>query len=553
MSLFHRIASGVLAVLAAVLAAVLWASPARAHADLVESDPINGSALAEAPRVAALTFSERIAPRFSSARLVDGSGRVLRGARSTARGDRLTVELPPLAIGAYGIAWRVISEDDAHTTDGVLLFTIGSVPSAVVDPSGGSGPGPFDVALRWARLCLLAGLVGGLAMAGLVLRRVVPPVPPLWPAAARRRLVTLAAACATLGVAADLVELAGKPLATQWGRLWLVRTVALAVLAVYALALRHSMSLRPVAAPVAVPVPVPMAVPVMGPVSRPLTAHGRAPFLVRRASVVTPLAVLAVIVAVSAEAWGGHAAALGGLTIAADAVHILTACLWLGSVAALGVLLAERSGHGLALVRAYRAPFTRLALTGGVMVGLTGLFHAAGQLGSPGALFDSPYGRTLLVKGGIVATVAALGLANALRSRPSRRLVAIEAAAGAVLLLAAGVLAETSPSRRPAVTPAVARSGSATVADLVIGVSVSPNRAGVNGFTVTAASSRRPAPAPIDGVALELPKGGTVLRQLEPGRYFGTGSLELLGPVRLTVVVYRAGARLEVPMTWSVG
>ncbi|WP_248958801.1 copper resistance CopC/CopD family protein [Sphaerisporangium perillae] len=510
MSRSPRIICGLLA----LVAVVLWAPPAAAHAVLLESDPVNGSALAGAPRAAVLTFSEHIAARFSSARLVDASGRVLGGARATARGDRLTVELPRLAVGAYGIAWRVLAEDDGHTTDGVVVFTIGSVPSAVTVPARVSGPEPFDVVLRWVRLCLLAGLVGGLAVAGLVLRRTVPPVPPDWWAAARHRLLTLAAACAALGVAADLAELAGKPLATQWGRLWFVRTVALALLAVCALVLRRSMSVR---------------------------------------RVIAPVTVAAVIVAVSAEAWGGHAAALGGLTIAADAVHILTACLWLGSVAALGVLLAARAGHGLALVRAYRAPFARLALTGAVLVGLTGLFHAASQIGSADALLTSPYGRTLLVKGGIVAVVAALGLANALRSRPSGRLLVAEAGAGAVLLLAAGVLAETSPARPAAVGPAVARSRSANVADLVIGLSVTPNRAGVNGFTVTAASSRRPAPAPIDGVTLELPKGGIVLRRLEPGRYFGTGSLELSGPARLTVVVYRAGARLEVPMTWSVG
>jgi copper transport protein len=524
MSVFPRVFFRTVCGLFALVAVVLWASPAAAHAVLVESDPVNGSALAEAPRTAVLTFSEDIAARFSSARLMDSSGHVLGRARSAAGADRLTLELPPLAVGAYGIAWKVLAEDDAHTTEGVVLFTVGAVPATAAGPAGVPGPAPLDVALRWVRLCLLAGLVGALAVAGLVLggpvaglvpgrlvgglvqARVVPPVPPSWAAGARRRLVTAAGVCAALGVAADMIELAGKPLDTQWGRLWIARTVALAVLAACAFTRRSAL-----------------------------------------------VCVVAVGVVVSAEAWSGHAAALGGLAVAADAVHILTACLWLGSVAALGVLLAAPSGQGLALVRAYRIPFARLALTGAALVAVTGLVHAALQLGSPGALLDSPYGRTLLVKGGIVAVVAALGLANARRLRPSRRLVAVEAAVGAVLLLAAGALAETSPSRSPAVAPAVARSRSAIVKDLVVDVSVTPNRAGVNAFTVTAASSRRPAPAPIDGVALLLPEGGTVLRQVQPGRYFGTGSLKLLGPVRLTVVVYRAGARLEVPMTWSVG
>ncbi|MBB5630912.1 copper resistance CopC/CopD family protein [Sphaerisporangium krabiense] len=679
--------------LVAGLAVVLWASPARAHAELVESDPIAGAALPEAPRAAVLAFSERVAPRLSSARLLDGSGRVLPGARTVATGDRLTVELPRLAVGAYGIAWRVVSEDDAHTTDGVLLFTVGSAPpSALASASSpSSGPRPFDVALRWARLCLLAGLAGGLSTAGFVLRRVRPPVPPLRVAAARHRLVTFAAACAALAVAAGLAELAGKPPAPQWERLWLARTTALAILAAYALALRratshHARSLRTTATLHPAP-------------SRPSTASGlpsavttstiqerlailttaperdtspaagygessaavsvaqvpvagmpgdgavgglagggpqvaaREPLLVRWPVAGAVLAVPATGVVVTAEAWAGHAAALGAPAVAADAVHILTALLWLGTVTALAVLFAASPGDGRPLVRAYRAPLTRLALAGAVLAGLTGLLHALLQLAPSAAPLTSPYGRTLLVKGAIVIVVAALGLTGALRSREPRpldavrprgsrvaakavfalagtlhsrkpgysgvlgsrghgrkatpeatpfrsrerrrgdalpshegtsadvlgartrgRWVAAEAVAGAVLLLAAGTLAETSPSRRPPV-PVAARTRSATVTvdDLVVGLSVTPNRAGVNGFTVTATSSRRPAPAPIDGVALELPSGGTVLRPTDPGRYFGTAALNLLGPVRLTIVVHRAGARLEVPMVWTVG
>ncbi|MBB4703332.1 copper transport protein [Sphaerisporangium siamense] len=615
------------------LAVVLWAAPARAHAELVESDPIAGAALPEAPRAAVLAFSERVAPRLSSARLLDGSGRVLPGARTTPSGDRLTIQLPRLTVGAYGIAWRVVSEDDAHTTDGVLLFTVGSAPPAALASasSPSSGPGPYDVALRWTRLCLLAGLVGGLATAGLVLRRVRPPISPLRVAAAQHRLATLATACAALAVAVGLAELAGKPPAPQWERLWLARTTALAVLAVYAVALRrtashHAKSLRattrlptqPATTPSSLPTTTPR--PFAGPLaiatsrttpgvlptptatSEPETSPG-VPSLLR-----WPLAGAgpAVGVVVTAEAWAGHAAALGVPAIAADAVHILTALLWLGTVTALAVLFTASPGDGPALARAYRAPLTRLALVGAVLAGLTGLLHALLQLAPSTAPLTSPYGRTLLVKAAIVIMVAALGLTGALRSREPRlpdavrsrgrrmaaeavltpaspvrscerrrgdallshegtsadvlgarargRWVAAEAVAGAVLLLVAGILAETSPSRRPpALVAARARTVTATVDDLVVGISVTPNRAGVNGFTVTATSSRRPAPAPIDGVALELPTGGTVLRPTDPGRYFGTAALNLLGPVRLTVVVHRAGARLEVPMVWTVG
>ncbi|MEV7008627.1 copper resistance CopC family protein [Streptosporangium sp. NPDC051022] len=138
------------------------------------------------------------------------------------------------------------------------------------------------------------------------------------------------------------------------------------------------------------------------------------------------------------------------------------------------------------------------------------------------------------------------------------------ACAGVALLLGAALLARSVPPsatpvipvsaapRVPSAVPATA-TRSAAVRDLVVAVSVTPNRAGVNGFTVTAASSRRPPPAPIDAVVLESPTGGTPLRQLEPGRYVGTGELGRTAATRLTVVVLRGGKRLEIPIAWSLG
>jgi copper transport protein len=91
---------------------------------------------------------------------------------------------------------------------------------------------------------------------------------------------------------------------------------------------------------------------------------------------------------------------------------------------------------------------------------------------------------------------------------------------------------------------------------LVVSVSATPNRPGVNGFTVLAASSRRPPPAPVAGVTLKVSQpgdSGTLpLRQIEPGRYFGTGRLDPAGPITITAVIRRAGERLTVTMPWRV-
>src|SRR5215510_6952929 len=73
-------------VLGAAAALLLLAQPASAHANLVRSDPPNGSVLAHAPGVARLWFSEEISPEFSSARVVGGTGAAITGSRAQAGG-----------------------------------------------------------------------------------------------------------------------------------------------------------------------------------------------------------------------------------------------------------------------------------------------------------------------------------------------------------------------------------------------------------------------------------------------------------------------------------
>jgi hypothetical protein len=78
----------------------------------------------------------------------------------------------------------------------------------------------------------------------------------------------------------------------------------------------------------------------------------------------------------------------------------------------------------------------------------------------------------------------------------------------------------------------------------------------LNAFTVTAASSRRPAPRPIDSVSLEVVGAtSTVNPQLRPigaGRYFGVARLDSGSIREMRAVIERNGQQLGVTVPWTV-
>jgi copper transport protein len=142
------------------------------------------------------------------------------------------------------------------------------------------------------------------------------------------------------------------------------------------------------------------------------------------------------------------------------------------------------------------------------------------------------------------------------RERGAMLAAAAAASLGILLLVGAGSLARTAPARGSASgvepLPPPARSSVATVADLVVTLSVSPNRPGVNQFTVQAVSSRRPPPAPVDGVVIEFSGGRIRLERTGSAVYSGTGQLRAAGSVRITAAITRAGRRVTAPLAWSV-
>ena len=545
---------------------LVGAPTATAHALLVRSDPSSGATVASSPKTVKMWFNEEITPDQSSARIVDSDGAVVTGTRPVSSGDPrlLQLALPPLPTDSYGVLWTVTAEDDGHTTTGTVVFGVGVSVAAPAASDATPSTSPGDVVRHWLRIGALAAMVGATGILLIFLWIGADPKVEITVTAVERRMLLLAAwsAVVGLGVAAvdGIVQVAHATAVsdrdwlavfggTTWGHLWLLRVAALGVLLVVTLVLHRSLRIRPGLA------------------------------------LVSALALALVVI----EALGSHAASIRSARPAAmlaEALHILAGCIWVGVVLALAVMLWRPTVQGLerrVLLRMIGGPLAVVLLASVGIVLVTGLYSAGRQVETVSGLVTTGYGRALLIKTGVLVVLLVLGALNAIRlhglqmpwrrpaiPRPARvvsaRLIAVEAAVGVGLLIVAGVLAESAPSRETATPVAssateaaastVERTEAGSVADLVVTISATPNRAGLNAFTVTAASSRRPAPRPIDSVILEVVGAASTvsppLRPIGAGRYFGVARLDS-GPVReMRAVIERNGQQLGVTVPWTV-
>ena len=164
--------------------------------------------------------------------------------------------------------------------------------------------------------------------------------------------------------------------------------------------------------------------------------------------------------AITVEDWGAWAALV-------DAGHLLVTGAWLGGLVPLALLLrqASHARNDAATVATVEATRRFSSLAGGAVLVLvvTGVLSSLAQVRTVPALVGTPYGRVLLVKIAIVLALLGLGAANRLRLLPRlvrgrgqgwasdvrrlRRSVVAEAALGALVLVAVAALTVTPPAR----------------------------------------------------------------------------------------------------------
>ena len=567
-----------LALTLALALAVVLVPAAEAHGKRVSSRPADGAVLAEAPPDVRIWFNEAIDDDFSTLKVTDEDGRPLEVASVGVDPEDDTVlagSLSGLDDGVYTVAWKVLSKGDSHVTAGTIVFRVGAGPPVSSPPAdGGFGQVSLaEVVLKWLGFGLMGVLVGGIAVAHLVLQGgATDPADRAALGRARRRALAAAAAAGALALVIGVglllqrtVSLSGSSLPeaitggdwwrvlsdTRFGSLWLARECALLAMTLAAALDRCGVR----------------------------QAGGAA-------------LVLAPALAV-AQALNSHAAALTQDSlpaVASDAVHLLAAAVWVGGLFALVVALRPlmRSGDR-SLSALARTGWRRFGVLAAACLGLllvTGLYAIGRQIASLDALLTTLYGRVLIGKLTLVLTASMLGLANGLLLRPRlaaslarlfrrpagsaargwRRLPALvlaEASLGVVVFLAAALITSVAPARGPEFAPPPADEPSyrsQPVDDLILTLSARPNRPGQNIFGVGVLNTRRPPLSETLGVTLGLtsPEGERTLSAkaevVSPGEYRLTGDyLSAAGSWQIDVAAHRSGLPDAVArFDWSV-
>ena len=547
------------------------ATTAHAHAIVVRTEPVDGATLANAPDQVRLWFNEPILLDFATFELVDTDGKRIsvHPTRSDAGSLFLVViRLPALAPNAYRLSWKAVSSGDLHVSSGSIVFGIQHAADLAPVGATTNAPQPFQIAWRWLNFGALATLIGALALAFLVLSPRGKPAHALQVATRRRALWLALAACAlafSAGIGLALIQ--SRAAGDNWQQIILESSYGARVLA------RQSC----------------------------LLALGAAIVLVlKRTDQVRAAArvlVLGLVLAlVSADSLTSHAVGANDplpVTVVVNTLHLLAASVWSGGVIALAIAvvpLLRRGANENALALSALRRFGALAAISLAVLIATGLYNTGQQVASLDALLMTLYGQTLLVKLGLILLVALAALINTAILHPGigdlvRRFfrrpykwmpldllrlshtLLIETIAIVIVLLAAATLGATQPARGPAFDPPsetteFAPSVSKNAADLFVTLAVKPNRPGQNFISVNVHDTRRPAPAPIERVTVQLlspadPRNPNLLNA-EPfggGRYqIGGGAINMAGAWNISVIVSRRGlpdARMTVPWTVS--
>jgi copper transport protein len=393
-----------------VLSAAVFPAAAGAHAAFQDASPEPGAQVSRAPAEITLAFTEPLSRGLTTARVIDArSGRAVAATVRVESSGRLLVRpARPLATGAFRVDWHTVSARDGHALEGSFGFGV-RTPAVGGEQQLEQSPLARDGWLRVALRSLLYTAVfffGGGLLCGVLLSRKAPE---------RWLQVGDAAIALRLPEAEQARRIRRRTMAAGW----VAVAAAVSVAAAETYDAAQSLSWRAIDSYL-------LSTAAGG--ARALAALGLliAVVLASRASRLAAMALLATLAAVAV---GGHAnsASPRALAVIFDWLHVVAAVVWAGGLAQIvatwlpGVRRLPADDRRL-VMRTVLARFGRIAMPAAAVVVAAGIVNALIELGEPRQLWESSYGRVLMVKIVLVLAIVIASYVHALRLRP--RLVA---------------------------------------------------------------------------------------------------------------------------------
>ncbi|HLI50379.1 MAG TPA: copper resistance protein CopC, partial [Thermomicrobiaceae bacterium] len=455
-------------VLAIIFLSLITAATTSAHAYIVRTSPAADATIQTPPAAIDIWFTEPIQAPPHAIVVTGPSGNQLQQGQakvSSSDSTELTVPIKSGANGTYTVEWHAISAD-THPVGGTYQFSVGAPSATPVKASNGSagstsdGTTAFAAFSRWLLLIGLMAIVGPLAYLVVVLGDTTdPPIERrLWKMVLVGAIIAVVAAPVMFiaqaeGVAGSIGgafngSLLRDLLTGIYGQRWIARTV-LSLLILGLVIWRLLYSHRP-----GWIVPLrwrPRFWPVAGLI------------LAAALMVFTSL--------------NGHAATTKPvwLSVLFDWLHLGAAAVWIGGLVAFVVAILPRlkcrsASESVCLLGRVVPRFSTVALVCVEVLIVTGLYATWAHVGGTALLTSTGYGKTLLVKLGLVAIVLGFAAVNLLVTRPKlvragsdepdgpdavevvrrfRRLTSVEAFLGIVILAVVGVLTSLAPAETP--------------------------------------------------------------------------------------------------------
>lgn len=527
-------------VIALVAAAALTAPAAAwAHAALLRTFPTASAEVDTPPAELRLVYDEEVEPRFAVVSVTDAAGhQQVNGTvhRSVSNAYELDAPLKRSAEGWYLVFWRVISAD-GHPVRGAFLYRIGPNPGPppqfVIPSLTETAATPSLVALRWLTFLSFMSAIGLFVLRTVIARQV-----------ARPRAISIGfgvAIAVALVVTPIYVLLATAQFALRsfWSFGSLIPLMGVSAFGRGYLRLELLLALCGAAGAIAIWLDRPER---------------------RQRSVAALLSLWGALLAAGAvllvPGAAGHAAQTSPrwAALLLDWSHLASGSVWVGGL--VGLLLLGRQARGAALLR-----FSNVALASVMVLLGSGIGAAVVHLPTLASLWQTGYGKTILVKAGLLLAAMLVASMNLVRTRRAAALL-WQTVAAEVVLVTAAVVAAAVLSSLPPPPRALASLGApaATVgpgpvsrvvehAGYRVEVRVTPNKVAVpDTFTVRVTRGG----APVRGASviatfamldMEMPTQAYRLAETSPGVYERSSeALVMVGRWGVTFEIQPSGA-----------